>query len=259
MELSLTQGLAAARRLLGSTGRSALDMILPPLCLRCRVPLGDAQSVCGACWADVRFLAAPWCAQCGIPFPHALGTAVRCGVCLSRPRVFERLRSAIAYDEGSRDLILGFKHADRLELCPLFVRWMQAVALPEIETADMIVPVPLHWRRLLMRKYNQAGLLAHGLACGRGVEVRSDVLIRHRATESQGSMVSARGRLRNVAHVFRVPRHARAALAGRRVVIVDDVLTTGATVTACSKALLRGGAQSVSIVTLARVVRPLSN
>jgi ComF family protein len=173
--------------------------------------------------------------------------------------VFERLRSAIAYDEGSRELILGFKHADRLELCPLLVRWMQAVAKPEVAAADMIVPVPLHWRRLLMRKYNQAGLLAHGLARGSPAVVRADVLVRHRATESQGAMASARARLKNVAHVFRVPPEARSAVAGRRVVIVDDVLTTGATVTACAKALHRAGAQSVSIITLARVVRPLSN
>jgi len=259
MDLSLLPGVLRAREALRSAGRSALDAILPPLCLRCRVPVGEAQSVCGDCWNGVRFLSAPWCDQCGIPFPHALGPAVRCGACLARPRVFERLRSAIAYDEGSRELILGFKHADRLELCPLLVRWMQAVARPEVATADLIVPVPLHWRRLLMRKYNQAGLLAHGVARGSAAVVRADVLVRHRATESQGAMASARARLKNVAHVFRVPPQARPAVAGRRVVIVDDVLTTGATVTACAKALHRAGAQSVSIITLARVVRPLSN
>lgn len=248
-----------ARQALNGAGRRVLDAILPPLCLRCRAPVGEPQSVCGACWNGIRFLTAPWCEQCGIPFPHALGASVRCGMCLARPRLFERLRSAIAYDDGSRELILGFKHADRLELCPLLVRWMQAVARSEIAAADIVVPVPLHWRRLVMRKYNQAGLLAHGLVRGTPAQVRADVLVRHRATESQGAMVSARARLKNVAHVFRVPEATRPAVAGKRVVIVDDVLTTGATVTACSKALLRAGAQSVSIVTLARVVRPLSN
>jgi ComF family protein len=168
-----------------------------------------------------------------------------------------RLRSAIAYDDGSRDLILGFKHADRQEACPLFVRWMLAVARPELEQADLVVPVPLHWRRLLMRKFNQAGLLAHGIAAGSPVPVRPDVLVRERATESQGAMISARARLKNVAGVFRVPPGAAPAVAGKRIVIVDDVLTTGATVTACAKALRRAGARSVSVVTLARVVRPL--
>lgn len=238
-------------------GRGLLDAILPPLCLRCRVAVAEPQSVCGACWSSVRFLTAPWCAQCGIPFPHALGSAVRCGSCLARERPFLRLRSAIAYDDGSRELILGFKHADRLEISPLFVRWMQVVARPEVEGADVVVPVPLHWRRLLMRKYNQAGLLAHGIVRGTGVPVRPELLVRHRATESQGAMVSARARLKNVASVFRVPRKALGEVEGRRVVIVDDVLTTGATVSACAKALKRAGASSVSVVTLARVVRPL--
>lgn len=240
------------------TGRGLLDAILPPLCLRCRAGVSEPQSLCGACWSSVRFLAAPWCVQCGLPFPHALGGAVRCGSCLARERPFLRLRSAIAYDDGSRELILGFKHADRLETVPLFVRWMQAVARPELEATDVVVPVPLHWRRHLMRKYNQAGLLAHGLVRGTGIAVRSDLLVRHRATESQGAMASARARLKNVATVFRVPEAVRSEVAGRRVVIVDDVLTTGATVSACAKALRRAGASSVSAVTLARVVRPLS-
>jgi ComF family protein len=242
----------------GRLGRGVLDAILPPVCLQCRAPVGEPQSVCGTCWAGVRFLSAPWCALCGIPFPHALGASVRCGLCLSRPRPFERVRSAIAYDAGSRELVLGFKHADRQELCRLLGRWMQAVAGPELARADLVVPVPLHWRRLLMRKYNQAGLLAHEIARAHRVCVRSDILVRHKATESQGAMISARARLRNVASVFRVPAPVQGDVAGKRVVIVDDVLTTGATVTACTKALLRAGAASVSIVTLARVVRPLS-
>lgn len=249
---------AAIHGMARAAGRRVLDVLLPPLCLRCREPVVEPQSVCGACWNGIRFLAPPWCVQCAIPFPHALGAGVRCASCLARPRVFSVLRSAIAYDDGSRDLILGFKHADKLEACPLLVRWMLAVARPEIMQADLIVPVPLHWKRLLMRKYNQAGLLAHGLACQTRVTVASGVLVRQRATDSQGAMTSARARLRNVASVFSVPPVARPAIAGRNIILVDDVLTTGATVTACSKALLRAGAANVSIVTLARVVRPLN-
>lgn len=239
-------------------GRGLLDVLLPPLCLRCREPVSEPQSVCGACWNGIRFLAPPWCVQCGIPFPHALGEGVRCAACLAKPRAFARLRSAIAYDDGSRDLILGFKHADKLEACPLLVRWMLAVIRDEMRDADVIVPVPLHWKRLVMRKYNQAGLLAHGLGRLSGLPVAPRVLVRRRATESQGTMPSARARLRNVASVFEVPVPARPSVSGRRILLVDDVLTTGATATACAKALLRGGAASVSIVTLARVVRPLN-
>jgi ComF family protein len=248
----------AMRGSVRAAGRRLLDVLLPPLCLRCREPVVEPQSVCGACWNGIRFLAPPWCAQCGIPFPHALGDDVRCGACLARPRAFSRLRAAIAYDEGSRDLILGFKHADKLEACPLLVRWMLASARDEVLKADLLVPVPRHWKRLLMRKYNQAGLLAHGLSRATGVRVAPQVLERRRATDSQGAMTSARARLKNVASVFNVPVASRGAVAGKNILVVDDVLTTGATVTACTKALLKAGAATVSIVTLARVVRPLN-
>lgn len=250
---------AAGGRLAAWLGRSLLDVLLPPLCLKCRAPVSEPQSVCAPCWNGVRFLAPPWCAQCGLPFPHALGEGVRCGACLARPRVFARLRSAVAYDDGSRDLILGFKHADRLETCPLFVRWLSPLAREARGEADVVVPVPLHWRRLAMRKYNQAALLAHGLAQVSGLSVRTDVLVRQRATESQGAMASARARLKNVAGVFAVPPGLGPVVAGRRVLLVDDVLTTGATVTACAKVLLKAGAAGVSVVTLARVVRPLAD
>jgi ComF family protein len=249
----------AMRGSVRAAGRRLLDVLLPPLCLRCREPVVEPQSVCGACWSGIRFLAPPWCAQCGIPFPHALGVDVRCASCLARPRAFSRLRAAIAYDEGSRDLILGFKHADKLEACPLLARWMLACARDEVVQADLLVPVPLHWKRLLMRKYNQAGLLAHGLSRLTGVRVAPEVLVRRRATESQGAMTSARARLRNVASVFSVPAATRANVVGKSILVVDDVLTTGATITACSKALLKAGAANVSVVTLARVVRPLNS
>ncbi len=247
-----------ALRLIRSTGRAVLDLLLPPLCLKCRAPVSEPQSVCGGCWSELRFLGPPQCSQCGLPFPHALGADVKCAACLTHPPAFERLRSAIAYDDGSRDLILGFKHSDRLEMAPLFARWLNSSCREIVSKADFLVPVPLHWRRLAMRRYNQAAELARELGALSGVPFEASVLLRSKATASQGEMPSARARLKNVARVFTTSGHAGLLLKGKNVVLVDDVLTTGATATACCKALLRAGAASVSIVTLARVVRPLN-
>lgn len=245
-------------RLMRAAGRAALDLVLPPLCLKCRVPVAEPQSVCATCWNELRFLSPPHCIQCGIPFPHDLGRGVKCAACIARPPPFTAARAALAYDDASRDLILGFKHADRLEAVPLFARWMAIAGREAMEGADMLVPVPLHWRRLIARRYNQAAELAHALSALTGLRVDTAVLTRAKPTPSQGEMPSARARRRNVAGAFAIAKERRGRIAGRSIVLVDDVLTTGATLTACAKVLLRSGAGAVSFVTLARVVRPLN-
>lgn len=245
-------------RVLREAGRFVLDTVVPPLCLNCKSEVSEPQSLCARCWGQVRFLGPPHCVQCGMPFPHDLGAQVKCGVCLARPPFFEWMRSAVAYDDGSRDLILGFKHGDRLETVPLFGRWMHQAMLNDTQNGELIVPVPLHWRRLFKRRYNQSALLAHRLGKLVDVPVRSGLLVRTKATPSQGEMGTARSRLKNVAGAFALSEEGKRIVKGKRLVLVDDVLTTGATANACSKALLRGGALSVSVVTLARVVRPLN-
>ena len=245
-------------KLTRAAGRVALDLILPPLCLKCRAPVGEPQSVCAPCWSELRFLSAPQCTQCGLPFPHDLGAGVKCGACIAQPPAFAKSRAALAYDDASRDLILGFKHADRLEAAPLFGRWMATAGRDAFAGADLLIPVPLHWRRLASRRYNQAAVLAHALSAHARVPVDTGVLLRTKATPSQGEMPSARARAKNVVRAFAVAENGRTKIAGRAIVLVDDVLTTGATVGACTKSLLKAGAASVSVVTLARVVRPLS-
>ncbi|MCE9520987.1 MAG: ComF family protein, partial [Alphaproteobacteria bacterium] len=239
-------------------GRAVLDLVLPPLCLKCREPVAAPQSVCAACWKELRFLGPPQCAQCGLPFPHALGAGVKCAICIARPPVFELARSAVAYDDASRDLILSFKHADRLEAVPLFARWIATAGQEALVGADMLVPVPLHWRRLASRRYNQAAVLALALGKLTALPVETGLLTRVRATPSQGEMPSARARAKNVVRTFAVAEKAKPRLAGRKVVLVDDVLTTGATLNACAKVLGKSGAAAVSFITLARVVRPLN-
>jgi ComF family protein len=167
--------------------------------------------------------------------------------------VFERARAAFRYDEGSRDLILRFKHADRTDSSPAFARWMARAGDALLGDADLIAPVPLHWLRLFMRRYNQAALLASALAPLAGKPAVNDLLQRRRRTPLQGGGVLARQR--NVAGAFAVDPRRRAGLQDKRVLLVDDVLTTGATVSACASVLLRAGARAVDVLTLARVVR----
>jgi ComF family protein len=250
--------LGVLRRGFARAGRRALDFVLPPLCLKCRELVSDPQSLCAACWVELKFLAEPLCACCGLPFPHTLGEGVKCAACLARPPVFDRARAAIAYDDASRDLILPLKHADRLEAASVFGRWMASAARDLVAEADLVVPVPLHWRRLVKRRYNQAAVLAFAIAKRSTLHVDTAALVRAKATVSQGEMPSARARLKNVARAFVVPDAHKRRIAGRHILLVDDVLTTGATLNACAKALKRAGASTVSAVTLARVVRPLS-
>jgi ComF family protein len=253
MGLGVTTFDRVARR----AGRALLDLVLPPLCLKCKEPVAEPQSVCATCWNELRFLSPPHCAQCGLPFPHALGEGVKCGACIARPPPFARARAALAYDDASRDLILSFKHGDRLEAVPLFARWINAAARDVLAEANVLMPVPLHWRRLASRRYNQAAVLAHALSKLTGVPVEATALRRTRATPSQGEMPSVRARTKNVVRAFAVAEKTKRAVAAQKIVLVDDVLTTGATVSACTKTLLRAGAASVSVITLARVVRPL--
>lgn len=202
-----------------------------------------------------RYLGPPWCDVCGLPFevPEPEGTI--CGGCARSMPAYDRARAALAYDDGSRDMVLGFKHADRLNAAPVFARWMAAAADDLLDTADILVPVPLHRWRLAGRRYNQAALLAQRLARSAGGDLAVDALIRRRATPSQGHL-APKDRARNVRGAFVVPPARRHRVAGRRVLLIDDVMTTGATVAACTAALQAGGAAAVNVLTLARVVRP---
>lgn len=210
-----------------------------------------AGGLSGESWARVSFLEAPCCDGCGTPFEHEQGAGALCPACSGRRRAFARARAACLYDEHSRELILQLKHADRTELARLFARWLARCAPELLADAELIAPVPLHWTRLLGRRCNQAAEIARPLAKAQGLTYAPDLLVRTRAGTQGGK--SAGGRRRAVRGAFAVPEARRPRLQGRRVLLVDDVMTTGATAEACAKALLRAGASAVDVAVVARV------
>ena len=197
------------------------------------------------------------CAGCGVPFELPAEPGAKCGACLAEAPSYGRARSVFVYDQASRSLVLDFKHGDRTEAAPAFGAWLARAGAELLADADVLVPVPLHRWRLFRRRYNQAGLLAHAVARATGVPCVPDLLVRRRATASQGHLSRA-GRARNVAHAFQARPGRTTLIAGKRILLIDDVLTTGATATECAAALRRAGAASVDVLTLARVVRPVA-
>lgn len=200
------------------------------------------------------FLEAPVCDGCGAAFDVEGGAfaETRCAACVAAPYAFDRCRAACVYDEASRGLILKYKHGDHQPFAPLFARWISRAAAPLLDEADAVVPVPLHRWRLLARRFNQAAEIARPLAAASGVDYLPDALVRARDTASQGGR-SARGRRLNVRAAFDVTETGRRRIKGRRILLVDDVLTTGATAEACARALKAAGARTVDLAVIARV------
>ncbi len=232
----------------------ALDAVLPPQCLACGAAVAALGGLCAECWSGVTFLVPPQCAVCGRPFEFDQGEGSLCGACARRLPVFARARAAMVYGDTSRSLILGFKHGDRTDAAPAFGRWLMRAGAELIADADLLVPVPLHWTRLFARRFNQAAILSQVVARRSGVPAAIDLLVRRHRTRSQGGLGAA-ARRRNLSGAFAIRPSRRSMVRGRRVLLIDDVLTTGATASACGRALLRAGAEAVDVLTLALVVR----
>jgi ComF family protein len=232
-----------------------LDGILPPQCPVCAAIVQEHAQLCPACWGQVRFIAEPCCACCGVPMEFDAGGEALCLQCLAERPAFDRARAVMLYDDFSRGLVLRFKHGDRLDPAAVFARWMARAGRPLLDGADFIAPVPLHWTRLIARRYNQSAILARHIALQGGPVFVPDLLARTRRTPSQGGM-GRKERAGNVRGAFMVPPRHTGAIAGRRIVLVDDVLTTGATAGHCARALRKAGAAGVDILTLARVALP---
>ena len=236
--------------------RRLMDSLLPPRCLNCQAMVEGDAALCPACWPLFDFLAPPLCESCGFPFEYDPGPEdARCAACHAHPPHFDRARSVLVYGETSRRLILDFKHGDRTWPAPSFGRWLARAGGELVAQADLAVPVPLHRSRLYARRYNQASLLALALGRVTGLPVEPELLTRHRPTPPQGRM-SASARRRNVQGAFRLRGGFEELVQGKRILLVDDVLTTGATAGECARVLKRAGAETVDLLTLARVVRP---
>src|SRR5882724_6927005 len=230
----------------------ALGVALPQLCPACRDLVTDS-GVCPSCWSKLSFIAAPYCPRLGIPFIYDPGPGILSMQAIADPPAYQRARAAVRYDDIARKLVHAFKYGDRLDLAPTMGRWMTNAGRTLLAEADAIVPVPLHWRRQWARRFNQSALLAEVIAKASGVAVAHAALRRVKATPQQVGLSQAE-RAQNVQGAFRVPPSAKAEVAGRRLLLVDDVLTSGATVDACSRALLRAGAAQVDVLVFARVV-----
>lgn len=233
--------------------RFALDVALPPLCPACRGVLGEGGGLCGSCWSKLSFIAPPLCARLGTPFGYDPGPGVLSTEAIDDPPAFGRARAAVRYDDVAGALVHALKYGDRLDLAPTMGRWMAQAGRELIADADAIVPVPLHWRRLWARRFNQAAALGRVIAQASSLPVVDDALKRQRSTRQQVGLTRA-DRATNVQGAFEVPEGRRAAVDGRRLLLIDDVLTSGATVDSATRALLRAGAAQVDVLVFARVV-----
>ena len=249
--------MTALRRLQGGLRRASgrvLDVLLPPRCLACAEEVAAQGTLCAACFAGLSPITPPFCDRCGVPFVHAEGDPL-CPRCAARPPAFATARAALRYDAGAKRLILPFKHADRTELAWPLARQMARAGAELLARADLIAPVPAHWRRLLGRRYDQAALLARALGRIAGRPVVPDLLRRRRRTPPLADKGAAE-RAVTVQGAFALSRQGRAMIAGRRVLLVDDVVTSGATAEACALALLEAGAAAVEVLAAARVPDP---
>jgi ComF family protein len=237
---------AGAGRRAASLLHAAVDVVLPPQALDTdrKAPRVQTRGLTSEAWTKVAFLEAPVCDGCGAPQPYDAGDAARCAACLGRRRAFDRVRAAVTYDDHSRDLILKLKRADRTDLAGLFALWLARAARDLTDDADAVVPVPLHPLRLMARRFNQAAEIARPRA--------PPAPIRGRDTPTQGGR-SGSGRRRNVAAAFETPKRMAPRVAGKRILLIDDVITTGAAAEACARALKAAGAAAVHVAAVARV------
>lgn len=238
----------AVRRL----SSAAIDLVMPPSCTACHRPLEAHHALCGACWQEVSFIRAPLCDVTGIPLPFDTGGRMVSARALADPPAYDRARAVARHEGAMRRLVHQFKYADRHEARPLFGRWLAEAGRDLLADAEVIVPVPMGRLRLILRRYNQSAMLANELARVTGLPACTLALRRAKRTPRQVGLTRLQ-RLQNVAGAFAVARSRQGEIRGKRVVLVDDVITTGATVDACARILKRAGATRVDVLALALV------
>ncbi len=248
---------AASRRLgLPTLWPRLLDLVLPPGCLSCGRPVATAGALCSPCWGAIRWIERPYCERLAIPFGYEIGAGALSAEAIADPPPFGRMRAVCIYGAEAGAIVQGLKYNDRTDLAKPIARMMARALGSLADEIDVVVPVPLHPRRLWQRRFNQSAMIGEALAAAIGRPFAPGLLARIRATRQQVGL-KASERARNVEGAFRVPAAAAAAVQGRRVLLVDDVYTTGATVKAATRALKRGGAAAVEVAVFARVVEAM--
>jgi ComF family protein len=234
-----------------------LDLLLPPHCPSCGEQVATQGTFCAACFGKLSFITAPLCTGCGLPFASRAfaGPLQLCPACIEQPPAWRQARAGLLYNDAARGLILPLKYADRQENAAVLAAQMARAGAALLAQADLLVPVPLHRRRLLHRGFNQAALLAKALSKRSGVKSMPDVLRRVRATPALGEF-SATSRTEIMAGAVAVRPHRAALVAGRRILLIDDVMTSGATASSCARVLLDAGAVHIDVLVAARVPDP---
>ncbi len=232
----------------------AVDTLLPPRCVVSGEAVDQQGMLAPSIWADLDFISDPFCGCCGVPFDYTVEEGLHCTECLDHPPLYHSARAPLKYNDASRDIILGFKHADKTLAVKAFTPWLTRAGAQMLAEADALIPVPLHYTRLVRRRYNQAVLIANEISMATDLPVLSHVLKRIRATPSQGHL-SPTERRKNVRAAFAVPEKYKAQVKGKNLILIDDVFTTGATAEECTKALKKAGAARVDVLTLARVCK----
>ena len=241
-------------RKLTAASRRVTDLLIPPRCPITDEIIAHPGELSATGWRQIDFIDAPFCPGCSLPFQIPVGDHMICALCLADTHEFDRARAAIVYNDTAHELILAFKSRDHTELAPLFHQWLRAPLLSLISAGCILIPVPLHPQRLKSRRYNQAAILAQGLARDFDLPLETQWLLRTKSTPPQKAL-SATARIRNVAGAFQLTPEARERTIGKHFILVDDVMTTGSTLSTCAKVLKSAGAKQVDALVVARVVK----
>jgi len=253
IEIPSYLGVKPARTWARTMTRALFHLVLPPRCLACDTLVAEPGGLCAACWTDLPLIEKPYCDRTGRPMAYDLGDTIVSAEAIANPPVYRKMRSASRYDGTAKRLILSLKFHDRLDLVPPLARYMVRAAGDILKDADILIPVPLHPQRLFKRRFNQSAELAKAISAETRIPHNLEALRRIRPTRQQTALDMIE-RIKNVEGAFRVPASKAIHIHGRRVVLVDDVVTTGATINACTRALLREKAAHVDVITFAKVV-----